>query len=397
MAACSWRRHRTLSSRFVDQSVSSKARRAASIAWSRSAPPASAATPSTSPVAGFDVGNSAPLMAATSSPSTRSRPSPPRALTRPIRTRPAEPRRREGRRSPRTRHAVSRASGRSSPRSAASSSTASRSFAASAAPPRIAATSPSCSSGPNGSTLAEHQRRRAADQPVARLGHLGQLRQLDPGGLGHSLRLVGGHPRPVLDEVARQLRPEPAAERPHVHDERAPVVEDRADPLDHGLVAADHRHELAVLRRRRATAHAAVEQVDAGGGRQLAGALQPRWGDGAEDDDGRSGAGRAEQSGLAGEHVEHLRVVDHGDRHDVRVRGELRRGGRGSGPVGEALHRSRDDVAHGQVPTGPLPRPGDAAADRPEADDPDARHRRMPRRTKPGSRLERLVVDTCPD
>ena len=52
-ASCSWKRHRLRSSLFVDQSVSSNARRAASMARSMSSWPASATWPSTSSVAGF--------------------------------------------------------------------------------------------------------------------------------------------------------------------------------------------------------------------------------------------------------------------------------------------------------------------------------------------------------
>ena len=52
----SWRMQRTRSSRFVDQSDSSKARRAAAIAASMSAAVPSGATPISCPFAGFRIG-----------------------------------------------------------------------------------------------------------------------------------------------------------------------------------------------------------------------------------------------------------------------------------------------------------------------------------------------------
>ena len=67
-ASCSCRMQRTRSSVLVDQSVSSNARRAASIARPMSSALASAATPSTSSVAGLTVGN-VPALPATSFPS----------------------------------------------------------------------------------------------------------------------------------------------------------------------------------------------------------------------------------------------------------------------------------------------------------------------------------------
>ena len=52
----SWRRQRTRSSTFVDQSVSSNARRAAAMAASTSAAVASGARPISAPVAGLRIG-----------------------------------------------------------------------------------------------------------------------------------------------------------------------------------------------------------------------------------------------------------------------------------------------------------------------------------------------------
>ncbi len=68
-AFCSWRMQRTRSSVFVDQSVSSKARRAATIAASTSAAVPSGAAPIVSPVAGLRIGNVAPPEPPTSLPS----------------------------------------------------------------------------------------------------------------------------------------------------------------------------------------------------------------------------------------------------------------------------------------------------------------------------------------
>ena len=68
----SWRRQRTRSSTFVDQSVSSNARRAAAIAASTSAAVASGAWPISAPVAGLRIGYVAPSLAGTSFPSISS-------------------------------------------------------------------------------------------------------------------------------------------------------------------------------------------------------------------------------------------------------------------------------------------------------------------------------------
>jgi hypothetical protein len=69
-AWCSWRRQRTRSSTFVDQSVSSNARRAAAIAASTSVAVLSGATPICCPVAGLRIGYVAPSLAPLSLPST---------------------------------------------------------------------------------------------------------------------------------------------------------------------------------------------------------------------------------------------------------------------------------------------------------------------------------------
>ena len=68
-AWCSWRRHRSRSSTFVDQSVSSKARRAAAIAASTSSTVPSGAVPISWPVAGLRIGYVEPSEEPTSLPS----------------------------------------------------------------------------------------------------------------------------------------------------------------------------------------------------------------------------------------------------------------------------------------------------------------------------------------
>ena len=75
-AACSCSRQRLRRARFVDQSVSSKARRAASMARRMSSADASATCPSTSSVAGLMLSKRLPDAASTSSPSMSMRTSP---------------------------------------------------------------------------------------------------------------------------------------------------------------------------------------------------------------------------------------------------------------------------------------------------------------------------------
>ena len=75
-AACSCSRQRLRKARLVDQSVSSKARRAASMARRMSSADASATSPSTSSVAGLMLSKRLPEAASTSSPSMSMRISP---------------------------------------------------------------------------------------------------------------------------------------------------------------------------------------------------------------------------------------------------------------------------------------------------------------------------------
>ena len=98
-----------------------------------------------------------------------------------------------------------------------------------------------------------------------------------------------------------------------------------ASPVDHGVVAAHHAHEVAGGRRARSTAHPAVDHGHPGLRRLGPDGGHARRGDGADHDDDGTGPGGGQGAVGAGQHGVHLLVVHHGDDDDVGGPGHLGR------------------------------------------------------------------------
>ncbi len=161
---------------------------------------------------------------------------------------------------------------------------------------------------------------------VAHPDGFGELRQLDPGRLGEDLALVGGEPRPVLDEIAGELGGEPGAERSHGEGEGADRLEHGTGALDGLGVTADHADEIAAGGRGGTSGDAAVDDRHSCRRRLGPDRLDALGRDGAHHHENRLGPCDGESPLRTGEHRVHLLVVDHRHDHRVRAPGDVRRG-----------------------------------------------------------------------